>query len=100
MIPWLVTIDYRSRTPQDQLDIDDDRLAECAELLAEHMGEAATDGHYYSVSVQVEGRTPAGVLDMAADLIEPALERSKLPVWRRVRVEVIELAEVRRSRVE
>lgn len=97
---WLVTVDYRSRTPQEQLDIDDDRLGICAELLSEHMGEVSTDGLYYSVAVMVEAATPGAALDVAADLIGPALSRAQLPSWPRVRAEQISEEEVRRSRVE
>jgi hypothetical protein len=97
---WLVTVDYRGRRGDAELAVDDDRLATCAEILAEHMGAATTDGSVYSVAVMVEATTPGAALDAAADLIEPAIEGSHLPVWRRVRVEVIAEDEVRRSRVE
>ena len=99
-VSWLVTVDYRGRMGDAQLAVDDDRLAECSEQLIEHMGEATTDGSAYSVAVMVEATTPGAALDAAAGLIEPAIERSQLPGRRRVRVEVIEEDEVRRSRVE
>ncbi|HVX20865.1 MAG TPA: hypothetical protein VHB02_05935 [Acidimicrobiales bacterium] len=97
---WLLTIDYRSRTPQDQIDIADDRLGVCAELLSEHLGEAATDGHYYSVSVMVETTSPGTALQIGGDLIGAAVQQAGLPSWGIVRTEMIREDEVRRSRVE
>ncbi len=100
MTSWLVTVDYRGRVGDAQLALDDDRLALCSEILAEHMGRASTDGAVYSIAVMVGASTPGAALEAGAELIEPAVEWVHLPVWRRVRVEVIDEDEVRRSRVE
>ena len=97
---WLVTVDYRGYSGAAMLADDDTRLAACTQLLADHMGEATTDGSVYSVAVMVDSTTPGSALETAEALVVPALERAHLPVWRRVRVEVIEEDEVRRSRVK